>query len=145
MHLLAKHRSKINFANIHADYLKADFKYDMRIVFEWNDPSTEFELQFVNPQKKFFKWSHTRFENKERLLDEIKNGYHIEEFIIDDYVSGEWIINIECLSKADELNPTYLKYTVYRNYGLANETKDIKVIKLDKQLQKVTLDMFLYK
>ena len=145
MHLLAKHRSKINFANIHADYLKADFKYDIRIVFEWNDPSTEFELQFVNPQKKFFKWSHTRFENKERLLDEIKNGYHIEEFIIDDYVSGEWIINIECLSKADELNPTYLKYTVYRNYGLANETKDIKVIKLDKQLQKVTLDMFLYK
>jgi len=144
MHLLAFHKSKVNYSEIPENLLTDDLKFDLRIVFEWNDPETEFILQFVNPKKKFFKWFHTKFDNKERLLDEIKKGYHIEEFVIDDAEAGEWIINIECLSKEDLLNPTYLKYTVFKNYGLANESKTTKVIKLQEQRQKVTLDSFLY-
>jgi len=84
------------------------------------------------------------FDNKERLLDEIENGYHMEEYIIDDAASGEWIINIEALSKPDPINPTYLKYTVYRDYGLPTEKKDVKVLKLDTKNKKVTLDRFVY-
>ncbi len=144
-HLLAFHRSKVKFQDLPTDFLSVDFKYDLRIVFEWNDPNTEFEIQFVNPEKKYYKWSHTRLENKERMIDEINYGYHTEEYIIDDADAGEWIINIECLNEEDLLNPTYLKYTVYKNYGLANETKDVKVIKLYEQKQKVTLDKFFYK
>ena len=113
-------------------------------MFEWNDPNTEFQFQFVDPNKKFFKWEHSLFETKARMLDEIKNGYHMEEFIIDDAVSGEWIINIENFSNEPETNPTYLKYTVYKNYGLENETKKVKVVKLFDQKQKVTLDSFVY-
>ena len=96
------------------------------IVFDWNDPNAEFELQFVNPNKKYFKWAHTKFESMDRMMDEIKNGYHTEEFIIDDAEPGEWLFNIEGLAKEDALNPTYLKYTVYKNYGLPEETKEIK-------------------
>ena len=144
MHLLAFHRSKVNYKDLPTDYLSADFKIDLRIVFEWNDPSAEFEIQFVNPRKKYYKWSHTKFENRKRLLDEITNGYNTEEYVIDDADPGEWIINIECLSEEPLLNPTYLKYTVYKNYGLSNESKEVKVIKLYQQKQKVTLDKFLY-
>ncbi len=143
-HLLAVHREKIDCSRIDAEFLKANFKYDLRIVFDYNDPNTEFDLQFVNPKKKFFKWSHTKFDNRERLLDEIKNGYHSEEFVIDDAKAGEWIINIECLSEEPPMNPTYLKYTVYKNYGLPTESKEIKLVKLYQQQQKVTLDKFLY-
>jgi CarboxypepD_reg-like domain len=139
-HLLAKHRSKVDFSNIHADYLRADFKYDLRIVFDWNDPNTEFEVQFVNPQKKYYKWSQTKLDNRERMIDGITKGYHTEEFIIDDNEAGEWIINIESLNDEPQLNPTYLKYTVYRNYGLANETKEIKVVNLNTFKPKVTFD-----
>jgi hypothetical protein len=98
----------------------------------------------VNPQKKYFKWSHSKFANKERLIDELTYGYNTEEFIIDDADTGEWIINIECLSGEAIVNPTYLKYTVFKNYGQDNETKEIKVIKLYKQTTKVTLDKFMY-
>lgn len=143
--LLVLYRSKVDYKDLPADLLRADFKYDLRIVFDWNDPSTEFEIQFVNPQKKYYTWSHTRLENKDRMIDEINYGYNTEEYIIDDALPGEWIINIECLSKEDLLNPTFLKYTVFKNYGLANETKEVKVIKLYQQKQKVTLDRFLYK
>lgn len=144
MHLLAFHRSKVNFKDLPADLLTAKFKQDLRIVFEWNDPNAEFELQFVNPQKKFFKWSHTKFDNRERMLDEIKKGYTTEAYIIDDAEAGEWIINIEALNEEPTINPNYLKYTIYKNYGLPNETKTIKVLQLENIKQKVTLDKFLY-
>jgi len=141
-HLVTVHRTKVNFKGLPSDYLTANFKYDTRILFEWNDPYAEFELQFVNPQKKFFKWSHTKNDNQNRMLDEIKNGYYSEEYIIDDEKPGEWIINIQSFNEEESMNPTYLKYTIYKNYGLENETRYVKVIKLSQLQQKVTLDNF---
>jgi len=143
-HLLAFHRSNVNYKDLPADLLAAKFKQDLRIVFEYNDPNAEFELQFVNPQKKFYKWSHTKFDNRERMLDEIKKGYTTEAYIIDDAEPGEWIINIEALNEEPSINPNYLKYTIYKNYGLPNETKTVKVIQLENIKQKVTLDKFMY-
>jgi len=139
-HLLAKHRSKVDYSNVHADYLKTDFKYDIRIVFDWNDPNTEFEVQFVNPKKKFFTWSQTKLDNREHMLEGIKKGYHSAEFIIDDDTLGEWIINIESINETSKLNPSYLKYTVYRNYGLSNETKTVNLINLNDCKPKITFD-----
>jgi tetratricopeptide (TPR) repeat protein len=144
MHLLAKHRSKVDYTDIPADVLATKFKQDLRIVFVWNNPTAEFELQFVNPKKKFFKWSHTKFDNRERMLDEIKKGYTTEAYIIDDADTGEWIINLESLNETPDINPNYLKYTIYKNYGLPNETKTVKVIQLESITQKVTLDKITY-
>ena len=144
MHLLAFHREKVDYSAIPNDLRTAQFKYDLRIVFDWSDPNSEFEIQFVNPNKKFFIWSHTYFASKDKLLDEVKYGYNTEEFIIDDAESGEWMINIESTGNEDPKNPTYLKYTVFKNYGLANETREVKVIKLYEQKTKVTLDKFIY-
>ncbi|MCB0461701.1 MAG: carboxypeptidase-like regulatory domain-containing protein [Flavobacteriaceae bacterium] len=141
---LAHNRTKIDVSDIPSDYLNAKFKYDQRIVFEWNEPNTEFELQFVNPLKKFYRWSHTQLENQARMMDEINNGYAIEEYIIDDAEPGEWIINIENLTnETNSINPTYLKYTAYKNYGLPNETQTVKVVKLNDCKPKVTFDKFL--
>lgn len=142
--LVAKHRIHVNYKDLDPDLLSTKFNIDLRIVFEWNDPNVEFDIQFVNPQKKYFTWSHTLFDNQDRLIDEVKNGYNTQEFAIDDAESGEWIINIKCFGDKPQLNPTFLKYTVYKNYGLKNETREIKVIKLDEQTEKVTLDKFAY-
>jgi hypothetical protein len=80
------------------------------------------------------------------MMDEINSGYAIEEYIIDDAEAGEWLINIESLTEeANSINPTYLKYTVYKNYGLPNETQTVKVVKLSDCKPKVTFDKFLNK
>ncbi len=146
-HFTALHKKKIAYQKLPERFHNTDFKHDIRIVFNWTDPNSEFELQFVNPQKKFYKWSHSKLGNEKRLLKEIQQGYSIEEFILDDAKSGgKWIINIEYLGDklVNNPNPTYLKYTIYRNYGLASEAKKVKLIKLYKQQQKVTLDTFRY-
>jgi len=138
--LVAHHRLEVDYKDLHPDLLSAKYKKDLRMVFDWNDPNVEFELQFVNPDKKYYNWFHTNFENRSRILDEVKKGYHTEEYIIDDADSGQWIINLEGLSREDPNNPSYLKYTVFKNYGLPEETKEIKVIKLSGQEKKLTLD-----
>ncbi len=138
--LVAQHRTEVDYKDLHPDLLSVKFKKDIRIVLDWNDPNAEFEFQFVNPNKKYFKWAHTKFESMDRMMDEIKTGYHTEEYIIDNAEPGEWLVNIEGLTEEDSLNPTYLKYTVYKNYGLPEETKEIKVIKLPRQEKKLTLD-----
>ncbi len=143
-HLIARHKNKVTFSDLPNSLLKADFNYDLRIVFEWTDPNLEFELQFVNPDNKYFTWSHTMFNSKERMLEEINQGYGAEEFVLDDNPSGKWIINIEHLGKQDLLNPTFLKYTVYKNYGLPSESKAVKLVKVFLQNGKVTLDSFVY-
>ena len=121
-----------------------DFGYDYRVVFDWSDSNIEFYVQFVSPSKKFFNWSHTKFENKDQLIDEIKFGYNTEEFIIDDSQKGEWLINIDNFSMESSINPTFLKYTVYKNYGRDNEIQKTKIINLNKLNQKITLDKLFY-
>tara|TARA_B100001142_G_scaffold249981_1_gene250053 strand:- start:424 stop:1419 length:996 start_codon:yes stop_codon:yes gene_type:complete len=147
-----KHKSQFDFKNfpvnklrsLHPEYIWKDFGYDYRIVFDWSDSNIEFNVQFVSPSKKYFNWSHTKFENKEQLVDEIKFGYNTEEFIIDDSIKGEWLINIDNFSIESDVNPTYLKYTVYKNYGRDNEIKKTQVINLNGLKSKITLDKLFY-
>ncbi|WP_299762178.1 TonB-dependent receptor plug domain-containing protein [uncultured Dokdonia sp.] len=139
-HLLALHKDKVDYSRFPNEWLRTDFDIDIRMVIDWSDRSVPFEFQFVNPDKKFFKWTHTLQENRDRLEGEQAQGYQSEEFIIDDAPSGEWLINIQYLGdEGDYVLPPFLKYTVYRNYGTPKETKEIKVVKLFKQSDKVTL------
>lgn len=144
-HLITLHKSKLDLTGLPREFLTGGFKQDLRIIFEWNDPTAEFDLQFVNPNKKFYSWTHSLFENRDRIIDEIEQGYTTEAYLIDDAEAGEWIINFEALNKVSSINPQFLKYTIYRNYGLPNETKHIKVISLQNINQKVRLDSFMYK
>lgn len=141
-HLAANHKSKINYERLPQELLALGYKEDIRLVFEWNHTDTDFELQFVNPEDKFFTFSHTQFENRELLEAEIKDGVQSKAFTIDDEIPGRWLINVSHLGTIQTDNPTYLKYTIYTNYGLLNETKEIKVINLSKYTEKMTLDTF---
>ena len=126
------------------EYIWKEFGYDYRIVFDWTDPNIEFNVQFVNPKNKYFNWSHTVIDSKANMIDEIQYGYNTEEFIIDDSEKGDWIINIENFTIENNENPTYLKYTVFKNYGRQNQIKKLRVINLSKLNQKITLDKLLY-
>lgn len=140
VHLAKRHKDKIEFDRLPNEWLVTNFKQDMRMVIEWSDRTVPFEFQFVNPKNKFFKWNHTLEENRDRLLDEKKQGFQIEEFIIDDARRGEWIVNVQYLGQQDDYKlPPFLKYTVYSNYGTDKETKEVKVIKLFRQTEKVRL------
>lgn len=133
--LLIRHKKELNLNEFSSENFLMSLDYDARIVFDWNNRAAEFDLQFVNPQKKFFIWSHTKSENAMRLYEEEIQGFNTEEFLLIDGEKGEWQINIE--SKiSNSKKPVVLKYTVYRNYGKPNETKELKLLILNNLKEK---------
>ena len=78
------------------------------------------------------------------MLEEAQVGFTMEEFILDDNRSGKWLINVEHLGESDVFYPSYMKYTVYTDYGTDQQQIRTKLIKLYRQTSKVTLDSFYY-
>ena len=118
--------------------LKEDFN-GTRMVFEWNDSEAEFELQFVNPESRYFKTVHSLAKDAERIRDEKLLGYSCEEFLIDESLTGTWQVNVKYLGNKS-LTPSYLKATIYYDYGSAAQRKEIKVLKLG--LKNVNKELF---
>lgn len=142
--LVSLHKSKINFQELPNVVLTNYFSQDIRMVFDWNDAATDFELQFVDPDNNYFTYSHTVFENGEEVAAEIKDGIASKEFVLNNPTPGKWLINVNPLGEKETKNATFIKYTLYRNYGKPNETKTIKLIDLSKYEKKITVDSFVY-
>jgi tetratricopeptide (TPR) repeat protein len=127
--LLLLHRNQLNTYGLESHYF-TPVNYDVRVVVEWNDRDAEFVLQFVNPQKKFFLWSHNEMENPQRLAQERNLGFNTEEFLLIDAEPGKWQINIESTPQDSESSRA-LRYTVYRNYGTPEETRESRTLFLN--------------
>ncbi len=110
-----------------------------RLVFEWNDSEAEFDLQFVNPKKQYFLWKHSLSSNAEVISREKEYGYATTEYLIDGSLPGNWTVNINYYGNKS-LTPTYLKATVYYNYGSYAQRKETRVFKLS--LKNVPQELF---
>lgn len=103
--------------------------YSTRLVFEWNDSEAEFDLQFVNPNNQYFNWKHSLQEMPDRIRAEKQLGFSMADFLLDDELQGIWKVNTTYLGNK-QLTPTYLKATIYKNYGSKFQTKKVKVFRL---------------
>jgi len=120
-----ENKGKINTTNLDPNYLN-NIKYKVRLVFEWNHPGAEFELQFVNPQKRFFDWKHTNTEDQNRIKNEIAKNYTLEEFEFNGGdVAGEWIINVKSHENFSQsaTSPLIIKTTIYQDFGQVSQKK----------------------
>lgn len=110
-----------------------------RLVFEWNDSEAEFELQFVNPENQYYKFKHSLADNEVLIAREKDYGFNVMEELIDGSLPGLWKVNVNYLGNKS-LTPTYLKATVYYNYGQRSQRKETKTFKLD--LRNVNQELF---
>lgn len=127
--LLLKHGKQLNTNGMGSHYF-TPLNYDVRVVLDWNDRDAEFVLQFVNPQKKYFLWSHNALENADRLKQERRQGINTEEFLLIDAEPGKWQVNIEAGDQKAK-KPLALRYTIFRNYGTAEETRESRTLFLN--------------
>ena len=81
------------------------------------------------PEKRYYKSEHSLVADAERIQSEKRSGFSSEEYLIDDTLRGNWLVNATYLGNKS-LTPTYLKATVYYNYGSASQRKETKVFKL---------------
>ncbi|GGG05628.1 hypothetical protein GCM10011344_02630 [Dokdonia pacifica] len=129
---IKKYKSAINVSTILPRFLKEPEKLKKRIVLEWNHQDAKFDLQIVNPQKRFFTWEHTDKAAAQRLSQEKRDGFQMEEFFLTEDDKGKWTFNIIYYGKItdDDGSPTYMKFTVYDEYGTPQESRDVKVVRL---------------
>lgn len=133
--LVREHKSSLNTSKLQVKHLQKN-PLDARIVFEWNNPDGRFELQFVNPKKRYFDWEHND-NNEIRLKNEKLQGYFREEFEVVGGDLGEWIVNVRYDGNEDrnDLTPTLLRCTVYHDFGSDNQRKEERVIVLHQRGQ----------
>jgi len=129
---IKKYKSAINISTILPRFLKEPEKLKKRIVLEWNHQDAKFDLQIVNPQNRFFTWEHTEKMAMQRLAQEKRDGFQMEEFFLTEDDKGKWTFNIIYYGKItdDDGSPTYMKFTVYDEYGTPQESRKVKVVRL---------------
>jgi len=108
-----------------------------RLVFEWNNQEAEFELQFVTPEGFYDTWKHHAGSDASQDT-EISKGYCSKQFFLGKENLGLWQINMNYNGNSSEL-PTYLKVSVYHNFGLPSQTLEVKVYKLTEKQEKAQL------
>jgi len=134
--VINNYKSKLDYDNVDKS-LTVNTMYDARLLFDWSSENAEFEIQFVNPQNKFFKWKHTNNDDFENFENEIKLGYTKNQFEIDGNAIGKWQINVKYIGNgsSDKNSSVYLKCSVQYNFGKPNQTEKIHLIKLYKEGQ----------
>ncbi len=144
--LLFKHRGEVNTTTIDKQYLN-NLKFKARLVFEWNHPGAEFEIQFVNPQNRFFTWKHTTAELGERMQKELEHNFRVEEFEFSGDVRGNWVLNAESLVDISSKTqvPLLLKCTIYTNFGYPEQHQEQVFIYFKKANEKRMLKTLVVK
>lgn len=138
--LLALHKDEIMDSKKAEKVYVADEEFKgTRLVFEWNDSEAEFDLQFVNPSNQYYKWEHSLANNPETIYREKEYGYSTTEYLLDGALPGTWQVNVDYLGNKS-LTPTFLKATIYYNYGTSSQCKEIKTFKLS--LKNVNQELF---
>lgn len=135
--LIQNNKELFTAENINPEFYKKE-NINARLYFEWTSPDLAFELQFVNPQNRFFSWTHSVDNDAKRIKDEKEQGFTSEEFLLIDAEKGEWIINLTNFG-ASAIKDQILKMVIYKNYGTPQQTKEVKVVNLEQYYQKASL------
>ena len=132
-HLVTVQKIKVDYRDLHLSYYSKAMSLDGRILIEWNDPLSQFEVQFVNPDNKFFKWHYSLETDQDEPEKEQDQFVLSKEFSINGSKRGQWLIIItgDIVTKDDDKIPKLLNCTIYKNYGLYNQSKDIKLVDLN--------------
>lgn len=130
-------RNKEPFLNKQDQELILDDDMRTRLVFEWNNEDADFQLQFVTPEGFYDTWVHQ--PGRDASQDpEIAKGYCSKQFFLGKENLGLWQVNLDYKGNNSEL-PTYLKVSVYRNFGLADQDLEVRVYRLTEIHERVQL------
>ena len=114
-------------------------KYDVRIIIDWNHNDTNIDLNVVDPNYEVASQSNRKTRINGRLSQNNASGFGPEEYTLKRAKKGNYYIELKYKSdfyqKVD--TPTFIKITMFKNYGKENESKEIKVVRLLKQRDKM--------
>ncbi len=117
---------------------KIDTAFDVRIVIDWNHNDTDIDLHVIDPNLEECFYSHNETKMGGKMSADMTQGFGPEEFTLKNAEKGTYFVKVNYFGDRYQKveNPTFMKVTMYKNYGKPNETKEIKVIRLTKTKDK---------
>jgi len=109
----------------------ANTSYDIRIVADWNRRDVNINLLVIDPTREVCYYENPKTKLGGQLAQNMFLGYGPEEFTLKNAKSGSYYVMVN-YSNNGTPEPTYLKLTLYRNYGRPTESYEVKVIRLDE-------------
>lgn len=109
--------------------------FDLRVVIDWNRDDANLDLQLIDPNLEVCSIDRPKTRSGGTLLSNNETGFGPEVFELKTIQSGSYYLKVGFGSETKpklEI-PTYVKLTIFRNYGRSNETFEIKLIKIDAE------------
>lgn len=139
-HILNKHRNKLELTKEQKEII-FPLEIDLRVVVDWNHNNTDLDLWVDNPMQESISYKKNYSDFGDRLSEDMTEGYGPEEYLTKKGVKGTYSIEIDYY--ADEVQkisgPTILKITIFKNYGKSNEIKEVRVVRLDKEEDRIDI------
>lgn len=130
----------LNLKNNKVDTTKINVKkaytpLDLRVVIDWNHNDTDIDLWVIDPNKEKCYYKHTKTKIGGVISDDMTEGFGPEQFTLKDAIKGKYEIKAKYYSNSQQKisGPTFLKITVFKNYGKENEEKTVQLVRLTKQ------------
>ncbi len=125
---------KVDKSNLES-FNEINTNYDVRVVIDWNRADTDMDLHVIDPSLEdcFFKNPKTQIGGE--ISSDLNIAYGPEEFTLRNGRKGDYYVKVNYANDVlqDDENPTFVKVTLYKNYGTPKETKDVKVVRLSKR------------
>lgn len=130
LNVLSKNKMKIS-----KEFKNYELPFDdaaNRIVLEWNNGETEFDVEMIHDDKSYVTWNHSNATNASEIREEKVLGYSTKQFFVNKNDMGKWVFNVNYLGNKSA-NPSYLKATVQYDYGTKAQREVVKVVRLPEQ------------
>lgn len=114
---------------------------DMRVVIDWNRKDVDLDLKVIDPNLEIATPTNPKTRTGGVLLSNNESGYGPEIFDLEKLQTGSYYLKVGHPLEEGEIldvdGTTYVKLTVYRNYGRADQTKEVQLVRIadDKKLQ----------
>ena len=114
---------------------------DMRVVIDWNRKDVDLDLTVIDPNLEIATPENPKTRTGGVLFSNNESGYGPEIYDLEKLQTGSYYLKVEHPLEEDEIldvdGVTYVKLTVYRNYGRADQTREVQLVRIleDRRLQ----------
>ena len=120
--------------------LKVSHNYDMdiRVVIDWNHNDTDIDLHIIDPNLEECSYTYTKTKSGGEISKDMTKGFGPEEFKQKFSYKGSYYVKVNYYGDRYQKveTPTFMKVTIFRNYGRVNQEKEVKVIRLTGRSKK---------
>ncbi|MGC4035964.1 MAG: VIT domain-containing protein [Chitinophagaceae bacterium] len=132
--IINRNKQNINLSKINAAIIRP-LPVDLRIVVDWNKDETDIDLHVTEPNGETCYYSNRFTKSGGRLSEDFTQGYGPEEYEIKNAEKGKYSIKVNYYGDRyqKEQVPSFVKLTIYKNFGKPDQSVSTQTLIMDHQ------------